>query len=152
MKKQVNVFLIIIIIIGVLMIAGMSVLYQERLTVLNSDYFSVSDNYEVCSLNLAETEQRLAQTEQQLQQNIQDVDRTVSLFEDQQQEVAAREAIISDRDRTITQLRTQVGTLERQVSDLQGTLFERNERITLLLATISNLEDEIDRLEGQNGS
>jgi chromosome segregation ATPase len=146
-KRSVNLFLVLLIVGSVGTIAGLTLYYQSSFQTVTGEYAAISSNASACLDQLVVTQQQLLSAKAAVAENQEDVDKTVSLFEEKNQELAttqeqldasktrakALETSLADRDKTI-------GTLNTRISDLTKEIDSLNDKI-------DELEDEIDDLE-----
>lgn len=147
MKKQVNLFLLILVLLAIFLVAGMSILYQARFSDLSNNYLTKLDEYETCDSSLAQKTSELAETKQLLEENVKDVDKTVNLFEQKQLELESTEQALSSARSDISDLEGRVADLQDQIQSLMDTISTRNAEINSLTRQILDLQDEVDYLE-----
>ena len=147
MKKQVNFFLLVLIVIGIAMIAGMSTLYQDRLAGLGNQYLETSEQLSACNQTLAQKVQELERTRQQLSANIGDVNQTVNLYQQAQEEVAQKDTVISEKDDEIERLREQLSERQSTINQLRAEIEDKDNQIAALQAEITRLDENIEELE-----
>ncbi len=149
MKKQVNLFLLFIILVGIVLIAGMSVVYQQRLSSLGNQYLDASKSSATCNQTLAGTLASLNQTQTQLQAYQGDVNKTVGLFQQKTNELATTQSNLSKANDEIAKLNVELASAKQQNLNLQSTMQKDASQIAALGRTVTSLQSQVSTLQGE---
>ncbi len=149
MKRSVNLFLVILIVLSVAVLGGLTLFYQDSFASISDKLHKTEGNLTTCEVTLQDTKNELLSTQVAVSANQEDVDKTVSLFEQKKNELTTTQTQLQKTLDTAKALNATVRARDTQIRDLQGQIDEKNTAITGYKAEISELNDEIDELEDE---
>jgi chromosome segregation ATPase len=166
LQKNINIFLLVLVVAISVVVAGSSVYYQTTLTNVSSKLENTTDLLGECNADLDNTQFRLNKTISSLNFTVQDIRRYDTLYENKSMQLVSTERSLSDTSKELALTKTKLD----ETSDLYEKYYEKySEQKSLnnnLVQEISNLEalnsaqeseianlkDEIDELEDEKAA
>lgn len=145
MYKRVNIFLLILMCLIVVGLAGSAIYFQESFKTLNANYDSVLTNFTTCSDVLATKEDKLLSCIEDLNSSAQNIGLYDNLYEQKVEQLQNTQAELELTDQELKQTKL-------DLSKAQSQYQEQLDIVTDLQAQITTLEEEVDDLEAQLNS
>lgn len=149
MKRSVNLFLILLIVLAVSVIGGLTLYYQEHYQAVTQNLTTSTTNLTSCQLNLKQTQQELATTKIAVTANKEDVEKTVGLFEQKQGELADTNQVLNETRAKVKSLEYTITLKDKQIGLLGQNITNLQTQNNLLRVTIASLNTEINDLNDQ---
>lgn len=146
MGKKVNLFLLLMLILIILGLGGVSVYYQYTFKNINQKFNDVSTGLGMCEQNLSQTADALMTAVRNLNSTETDIRKYDVLYEQKAEELENKEDELLNTQADLTRLTilSEVWKKERDIYFSQ--ILDFNKTISNLNKQISDLEDDVDRL------
>lgn len=163
-QKNINLFLMIVIIISVVAYAGSTVYYQETFQNVTSESHSIKTMYSSCQANLENTNEQLQRTQDILNSTERDIQKYDTLYETQTSTLTTTQSELDTAEKDLasyTSLYTQEKKRAEDLSDevtrvtnLKNELSSENNALRLQVATLQtkwdNCKDDLNTCEDAN--
>ena len=153
-QKNVNVFLMIVIVVSVVAYAGSTVYYQETFQNITSDSQTIKTRYSSCQAELDNTISLLSRTRNVLNATESDIRKYDTLYEDKSSQLETTQA---DLDQTSTDLgrytslytqeKKRAEDLNAEVSRLTKVKKDLTKENNALRLKVADLEDDVESLQ-----
>jgi chromosome segregation ATPase len=151
MYKRINIFLLVLMCIIVVGLAGSAIYFQQSFKELSTNYQSVQSNFTTCQNVLDDKEQKLASCVEDLNSTAQDIGKYDTLYEQKVQELQSTKNELQRTDKELKETINELRSTEQEAEDalaeqrrLQDQLQQRKQEIQNLEAEIDNLEDDLE--------
>jgi len=145
-KHSVNIFLVLLIVVSVSTIAGLTLYYQGTFQNVVGESFETRTELATCQATLGAANQELQIARMTVSANQEDVEKTVSLFEEKQSELADAQLEIANAEAEIARLKTTIVNRDKEIQDKNTVIAQRESVIVERDRRIETLEARIERL------
>jgi len=151
MYKRINIFLLILMCLIVVGLAGTAIYFQETFKGLNSNYKGVFSNFTTCTDVLSIKEEKLSSCFDDLNSTARDIGKYDSLYENKVDELkmTQEELLLTDRELKNTKLEVvKAQSLYQQelkkAADLERQIAFLNQQLIDIENTVRKLNDDLD--------
>ncbi|MFQ5474203.1 MAG: hypothetical protein ACE5DM_00030 [Candidatus Nanoarchaeia archaeon] len=160
-NKNINVFLMIIIVVSVAAYAGSTIYYQETFQNITSESRNVKTQYSACQANLDNTMRRLGKTSEILNATESDIRKYDELYAGKSEELSDTQSDLESTKSDLTQYIDLYGKEKKRANDLsvevtrltneKNALSKENNNLRIQVAgledDVSDLQDDLDACE-----
>jgi len=152
-QKNVNVFLILLIIISVVGFVGMSVFYQNTFHNVTTSLDASSSDYSICVAKLDNVQNQLAKTVEVLNHTEQDIRKYDTLYANKTSELTSTRSTLQEKSSELTKYiglhteeKTRANSLTAEVTRLTTAKNELSSENNALRIQVGKLESDFDDL------
>jgi len=153
-QKNINLFLMILIIISVVAYVGSTVFYQGTFQNITSEANSINTKFKTCSINLATANGKLSKTQELLNATETDIKKYDSLYENKTSELSNTKSSLKSTSNSLTkytnlytQEKSKADKYGKEVTRLTGLKNKLSSENNALNLKVKNLDKKVSNLQ-----